>query len=241
MSWKTPGRSFNTRNFMLNITGCDFDVYMVDNSNEPTLRCTTSCPDGRITEAVAKENCNGTGCCSFIEDALLTTIKLRFDRHNKTKLKSLDGGPLWDRITLSSDQTELSWAIVDQPNCASTEGNKSNYACISSDSSCTDQSNLLIKYGYICRCNDGYFGNPFILHGCSRDKGIDSTPRTVASTTLIDTPTGWEITHTQPNFLLSSKVELPASLLSSYGIKFQIKLNCETVYFQHASTVLRSV
>uniref|UniRef100_M8CP56 Wall-associated receptor kinase 5 n=1 Tax=Aegilops tauschii TaxID=37682 RepID=M8CP56_AEGTA len=177
MSWKTPGRSFNTRGFMLNIIGCDFDVYMLDNSNKPTLRCTTSCPDERITEAMAKENCNGTGCCSFSVTAFLTTINLRFDRQNKTKLKSLDGGSLWDRITLSSDQTDLSWSIVDQPNCASTEGNKTNYACISSDSNCADQANLLIKYGYICSCNDGYFGNPFILDGCSRDKGYNPTER----------------------------------------------------------------
>ncbi|XP_047080367.1 wall-associated receptor kinase 4-like [Lolium rigidum] len=173
MSWKTPGRSLNTWGFRLNITGCDFDVYMVDKSNETTLSCTSSCPDERITEAFANENCNGTGCCSIIANALVTTISIRIVRHNKRKLRSLDGGSLWDRITLSSSDTDLSWAIVDQPNCASTEEKKANYACISSNSSCADEGRFLINYGYLCRCNDGYLGNPYILHGCSRDKGYN--------------------------------------------------------------------
>jgi hypothetical protein len=174
MSWRTPGRSLNTQDFILSITGCDFDVYLVDKSNETTLQCTTSCPDGRITEGLANENCNGTGCCSFTGYAYVTTIDIRIVLHNKRKLRSPYGGSLWDRITLSSPETDLSWAIVDQPNCASTEGEKENYACISSDSSCADSGggNLQINYGYLCSCNDGYFGNPYILHGCSRDRGI---------------------------------------------------------------------
>lgn len=171
MTCVTPGRSFNTRDVEMKIIGCNFDVYWIGLSESARPLCTTTCPSAQITETAARELCNGTGCCTFILDSLVGAFNLRFVRHTKEELKSPGRGSLWDRITLSAN-SDLSWRIADQPNCASTVKNKNNYACISSNSTCSDDGNLLITDGYICRCNDGYRGNPYLLYGCTRDKGI---------------------------------------------------------------------
>lgn len=65
---------------------------------------------------------------------------------------------------------------MDQLSCAGAVENKSSYACISRLGWC-DDSNVPMNVGYLCRCNAGYGGNPYILDGCSRDKGYNPIQR----------------------------------------------------------------
>lgn len=183
MSWKTPGTSFTiVWNSVINITGCDFDVYLVDQDTDTAMQmCTVSCPDeGIITEAMARENCNGTGCCLLVIKNYVAAVHLKFVRRSTGRSASRysNRSSIWDRINLQTNGTYLMWSIVDQPSCAITVENKTNYACLSSDSRCVD-SYLSSHYGYFCRCNGGYRGNPYVLNGCSRDKGINSVPTTL--------------------------------------------------------------
>uniref|UniRef100_J3LWP0 Protein kinase domain-containing protein n=1 Tax=Oryza brachyantha TaxID=4533 RepID=J3LWP0_ORYBR len=86
MSWDAPGKSFILGYAAINITGCDFDTYqLVLNQNKivPVKLCSVTCPNERITEAVARQNCNGTGCCSISVNADANGYQFMFIRHGK--------------------------------------------------------------------------------------------------------------------------------------------------------------
>ena len=180
LSFQPPGRSFSRGETILNITGCDLDVYWVNNNtHRTTWVCGTVCPDQAITETMSRLNCSGIGCCSFPVTGLLPdAFQLKFvHHHNKTSTAtpSNQTSMLWDRISISDDETAVWWNIVGQPNCASTVQNRSTYACISRHSLCRDES-VTSNNGYNCICNAGYAGSPFLQDGCSRDEGYNPIP-----------------------------------------------------------------
>ncbi|XP_066165747.1 wall-associated receptor kinase 4 isoform X2 [Oryza sativa Japonica Group] len=173
MSWKAPGRSFTLDNALLNITGCDFDIYLLDQDRNSAVRlCTVTCPNEEITEKVARQNCNGTGCCTIeLFEATLSAFQFKFVQHSKGGLEAqTNRSSLWDRINITTIYASLSWSIVDQPTCASTRDNRTNYACASSKSKCCESYGLP-DLGYLCGCDSGYWGNPYIPNGCQRDNG----------------------------------------------------------------------
>jgi hypothetical protein len=177
MSWKAPGRSFTLDNALLNITGCDFDIYLLDQDRNSAVRlCTVTCPNEEITEKVARQNCNGTGCCTIeLFEATLSAFQFKFVQHSKGGLEAqTNRSSLWDRINITTIYASLSWSIVDQPTCASTRDNRTNYACASSKSKCCESYGLP-DLGYLCGCDSGYWGNPYIPNGCQRDNG--NSPR----------------------------------------------------------------
>ncbi|KAF8711423.1 hypothetical protein HU200_029455 [Digitaria exilis] len=173
MVWVSPGRSFYLTNAQLNISGCGFDAHLVSqNTFSGTPYCTVSCPTEEVTETMDRRNCNGTGCCSIVVDAMTSarTFHIRFTLHSRYKLGSRNRlGPLWHKINVTSSYASLQWSIVDQPNCASANENRTGYACISKNSIClnTDFS------GYYCYCSRGYGGNPYTVDGCSLDTGYN--------------------------------------------------------------------
>uniref|UniRef100_A0A0E0DC48 Protein kinase domain-containing protein n=1 Tax=Oryza meridionalis TaxID=40149 RepID=A0A0E0DC48_9ORYZ len=172
MSWNAPGRSFALDYAFLNITGCDFDIYLIDQDRNSGVRlCTVTCPDKEITEKVARQNCNGTGCCTIELDTRLSAFQFKFVHHGKGELKAhTNKSSLRDRINITTVDASLLWSIVDQPTCASTRDNRTNYACISSYSKCNDNP-LTPDLGYLCGCDSGYSGNPYVRNGCQRDNG----------------------------------------------------------------------
>uniref|UniRef100_A0A0D9ZIS4 Protein kinase domain-containing protein n=1 Tax=Oryza glumipatula TaxID=40148 RepID=A0A0D9ZIS4_9ORYZ len=177
MSLEPPGKSFLFGLAELNITGCDFDVYQLvlnENENVPTKLCSVTCPNGRTTEAIARQDCNGTGCCSIGLDIDANSFQLMFIRHHKGELKHdapSNRSSLWNTINITTVRAIIVWRILDQPSCTSTMDNRTNYACVSRHNKCMD-SYYTWSLGYICLCNDGYQGNPFIQDGCLRDRGI---------------------------------------------------------------------
>ncbi|KAF8688226.1 hypothetical protein HU200_042351 [Digitaria exilis] len=68
----------------------------------------------------------------------------------------------------------LSWAVIDEPNCADASKNKNSYACVSQHSTCIDD--FMLSPSYMCECSGGYFGNPYVPSGCSRDRGYNPAP-----------------------------------------------------------------
>ncbi|XP_044399650.1 putative wall-associated receptor kinase-like 16 isoform X2 [Triticum aestivum] len=50
--------------------------------------------------------------------------------------------------------------------CAEAQQNRSGYACVSANSKCVEVSAERIYAGYLCKCSDGFRGNPYIQSGC---------------------------------------------------------------------------
>uniref|UniRef100_A0A0E0DC50 Protein kinase domain-containing protein n=1 Tax=Oryza meridionalis TaxID=40149 RepID=A0A0E0DC50_9ORYZ len=183
MSWNAPGKSFTLDYAVMNITGCDFDTYRVLHDHDgdvPAKLCSITCPNEGITEAIARQTCNGTGCCSIKFYNGANSFKLMFVRHGKGDYKPgaahSDQSPLWNTINITTLEAAISWSILDQPTCASALVNRTNYGCVSTNSKCMD-GDFGMAAGYICSCDGGYQGNPYILDGCLRDTGYNQFQR----------------------------------------------------------------
>jgi hypothetical protein len=177
----SPGRSFtNLYTFILNVTGCDLDVYFVDQmTGINKLACSTWCPSPseEFTEMEARYNCSDMGCCpvevrGIIQDVNVIQLsfihkKINFigtSRSNQTSL-------LRERITVASQWASLTWNLIDQPNCPTAKRNRTKYACISNHSICSDNGIASSITGYVCECEMGFTGNPYVTDGCTNDKG----------------------------------------------------------------------
>uniref|UniRef100_A0A0E0FID5 Protein kinase domain-containing protein n=1 Tax=Oryza nivara TaxID=4536 RepID=A0A0E0FID5_ORYNI len=181
MSWNAPGKSFTLDYAVMNITGCNFDTYRVLHDHDgdvPAKLCSITCPNEGIAEDIARQTCNGTGCCSIKFYNAANSFKLMFVRHGKGDYKPgathSDQSPLWNTINITTLEADISWSIRDQPTCASALVNRTNYACISTNSKCMDDD---LAAGYICSCDGGYQGNSYIIDGCLRDTGYNRFQR----------------------------------------------------------------
>jgi hypothetical protein len=172
MSWTSPGNSFELGGVWLNVTGCGFDIYFTNLDVGVTyLYCTLTCPTRDITDMVARQNCNGTGCCTIYASTPIQSFHLRFVRHGESNPEApapYNRSSLWDYINVTTIYADLSWTIVDQPNCASAKKNNTNFACAGNNTQCIDSSESQYL-GYSCYCSPGYIGNPYLLDGCYRD------------------------------------------------------------------------
>ncbi|XP_066399042.1 wall-associated receptor kinase-like 6 [Miscanthus floridulus] len=174
ISWNSPAKSFTLSYARFNVTGCGFDMYLDDRDTNTIVRlCTLTCPE-QITETVARQNCNGTGCCPVHLETNILAFGLSFVRHNQSSVVQVqpNRSSLWDHINATTIYASLTWNIVDQPSCTSTKQNNTNYACVANHSRCIDSDESL-NFGYSCRCNPGYVGNPYILSGCAKDTGYN--------------------------------------------------------------------
>ncbi|AQK80512.1 uncharacterized protein LOC100384211 precursor [Zea mays] len=170
-SWNLS--SFTMLDGSFNVTGCDFDIYRQEPGKNGSIpRCTNSCPQN-ITETVARQNCNGTGCCRLYVGEVVPDFQLKFVLHNNDTRGDHDalsnGSTLWNTINITSNWAQILWDIDDQPTCSRAKDKNINYACVSNYSHCFDAE--LFDIGYRCGCNSGYVGNPYVVDGCKRDEG----------------------------------------------------------------------
>ncbi|KAK3145023.1 hypothetical protein QOZ80_4AG0321490 [Eleusine coracana subsp. coracana] len=179
MSWVSPAKSFALDYALMNVTGCNFEVYFSDGySNTSTRVCKLTCPTAELMDTVARQNCNGTGCCNiYLEDMTIRSFNLNFVRINNSNFDARPNqSSLWDYINITTTDAALSWYINDQPTCASAKENNTKFACVGKNTRCIDNEEAL-DFGYFCMCNPGYMGNPYILNGCLRDKGYNPFPQ----------------------------------------------------------------
>lgn len=173
MSW-TPGHSFTVFELItFYIVTCDLDVYLVDKEvGNFWLVCNVTCPSIKSAEQVYRQDPLGPGSCSLTASvSSVHTLELQFVRHKTSKIETQSNlNILWDRININIEAL-ISWSIVDQMSCRRTTED-SNYACVSHHSECTESD-----VGYLCQCNSGYAGNPYISDGCSPDHEYNSRPQ----------------------------------------------------------------
>ncbi|CAI8598496.1 unnamed protein product [Vicia faba] len=170
-----------TRNKLIAV-GCDtFGVFFaMDSGGENyTSGCVTLC--GRRDEIVANESCSGTGCCevSIPHGHVLTRVVYAsqsiFSNHSSVHNLGPCGYAFLvengnyrleykDLFKLEKEfPVVLDWTIGNKT-CEQAKKDISSYACKADKSTCYHAGTK--KLGYLCKCLEGYQGNPYFNHGC---------------------------------------------------------------------------
>ena len=81
---------------------------------------------------------------------------------------------IWDRIESVVDgifyffeQDEIIRWVVANLTCQQAMQRSATYACVSQNSHCQNVTRGKTLYGYLCKCNDGFQGNPYLLNNCT--------------------------------------------------------------------------
>ncbi|CAO2191974.1 unnamed protein product [Urochloa humidicola] len=155
--------------------------------------CPSAAAGEQEQEKLMRGGCDGVGCCEWPIPAglALTSFHVHFSwlDHNATAARA----PAWvapgasvlaveqelwrDRDNvfavkmslLSSGNASglvipvvLDWTL-NKSSCAAAAA-RTDYGCVSKHSACVNSTSS--AYGYVCRCNDGYDGNPYVSDGC---------------------------------------------------------------------------
>ncbi|XP_034602908.1 wall-associated receptor kinase 5 isoform X2 [Setaria viridis] len=65
------------------------------------------------------------------------------------------------------DEIVIKWVVANLTCQEAKQSNPKYYACISHNSSCQDVRRGKTNYGYLCKCNDGFHGNPYLRNNCT--------------------------------------------------------------------------
>ncbi|KAB8095218.1 hypothetical protein EE612_023055, partial [Oryza sativa] len=164
VSWTVPGDSFSVRDSArVTIGHGNFDVYLLDAySSKRIILCS-------LTQPTNIDDTSDEGECQR-NIPIVRGFQLQFvhrHEHGEGQRTSVDS------VRIENDGVRLGWAIVDHSTCAEAKRDKSSYACASKHSQCDDNLSFTAsRAGYLCKCTDGYQGNPYAPNGCRRDVGI---------------------------------------------------------------------
>uniref|UniRef100_A0A0E0QWJ8 Protein kinase domain-containing protein n=1 Tax=Oryza rufipogon TaxID=4529 RepID=A0A0E0QWJ8_ORYRU len=139
--------------------------------------CLCYCND---SSSAVSGDCDGVGCCQVDIPPDITDNTVSFDGTYSHE-RNLDYSPCdyaflveKDNYTFSTADLRMNknrtmpagWAIRDNLTCSQarkTAAQVGGYACVSDNSDCHDSTN---GPGYVCKCNNGYDGNPYLPNGC---------------------------------------------------------------------------
>ncbi|KAK0594514.1 hypothetical protein LWI29_000656 [Acer saccharum] len=181
------------------VIGCGSYGYIQGEIGEKyySVGCGSSCV--RL-EDVTNGSCSGFGCCQIDIPRGLKGIAVQassLDRHKKV----LHFNPCsyafvieGSRFNFSSSNlsatitktvpTAVDWAITGHGKCEEARNNQS-YAC-KENSNCYEPSDHSAG-GYLCKCKDGYQGNPYISNDCRGKENLQAS-RDLRLPTLIQEP-----------------------------------------------------
>ncbi|RCV31724.1 hypothetical protein SETIT_6G201000v2 [Setaria italica] len=151
--------------------------------------CAPSCSADE-EQKLRRGGCHGVGCCESPIPTGLTSFRVQFSWQEKNATAPR---PAWVALGASVLTVEQEWwrdrdnvfavkmsllssgnaaglvipAVLDwtlnKSSCAAA-AKRSDYGCVSRNSECLNSTSS--AYGYVCRCNDGYDGNPYVSDGC---------------------------------------------------------------------------
>ncbi|XP_074366608.1 putative wall-associated receptor kinase-like 16 isoform X1 [Apium graveolens] len=141
-----------------------------------TTGCASLCDGG--VESSETGTCSGIGCCQTSLPKGTRDFKVSFQRvNNSASAKILCSSAfVVDQDLYNFSSTDLiefdgksfpvmlDWT-VGKETCAMAMKNKSSYACVAPDSTCTDSA-YGDGTGYRCNCPSGFQGNPYLINGC---------------------------------------------------------------------------
>ncbi|KAK0587129.1 hypothetical protein LWI29_017865 [Acer saccharum] len=157
------------------VVGCDSYGYIRGKIGDKNYRggCISSCGS---KDDVMDGSCFGSGCCQIDIPKGLKEIAVEAYSFNGLQNVS-QFNPCSYAFVIDDSQfnfsssnlsiitervpTVIHWAITGQGECEEARRNKTSYAC-KQNSECyeTDANNSV--RGYLCRCKDGYEGNPYL-------------------------------------------------------------------------------
>nr|CAB3504893.1 unnamed protein product [Digitaria exilis] len=157
---------------MLEAIGCNVQVSILGGVNNSLISsCSAICPPvNNEGWRVSNGTCTGIGCCqaSIVLGYPLYNIQMNWLGPPYIPLSAyiVDKGFDYTMDMLGQDHPQalpatLDWLI----NNSICTANKAAPECRSAHSYCQDSSSQL-HGGYICQCNDGYQGNPYVHGGC---------------------------------------------------------------------------
>lgn len=172
-----------TRNKLIAV-GCDtFGVFFAFDSggDRYITGCVALCYRRGEIEGVANESCSGIGCCevSIPHGHVLTKAFYASQSASNSLVHNFnpcgyaflveDGMyrlAYKDLVKLEKKEFPvlLDWTIGNET-CGQAKKDISSYACKAEKSSCHHHPGTK-KSGYLCKCLDGYRGNPYLNHGC---------------------------------------------------------------------------
>ncbi|KAK1355641.1 hypothetical protein POM88_048897 [Heracleum sosnowskyi] len=162
------------------VVGCDDFGKLYNNQSSLPKGCSTTCEN--IDEVPINGACAGSGCCQ-VPINLLKNFTIVLDSYNKHRDVSifnncgyaflgerdsfvfqgksdLNDSTFWNR-TMDNVPIVLDW-VIGNNNCAEAALGKNSSVC-SHNSTCVEGTRYR---GYLCKCYEGYEGNPYLEPGC---------------------------------------------------------------------------
>ncbi|KAK0587338.1 hypothetical protein LWI29_021201 [Acer saccharum] len=157
------------------VIGCDSYGYIRGKIGDKNYRegCISWCGN---PDDVIEGSCSGSGCCQIDIPKGLKEIKVQarsINNHtdvwkfnpcsyafviedSQFRFSSSNLSNMTERVP-----TAVDWAITGQGNCEKARRNKTSYACKQNSECYEPPANNSVR-GYLCRCKDGYEGNPYL-------------------------------------------------------------------------------
>ncbi|KAG0550636.1 hypothetical protein BDA96_01G355200 [Sorghum bicolor] len=189
----TPYTFSNTAN-KFTVVGCRALAYIGNTKGNTSAMYQTGCVSMCFQGNMDLNACSGMGCCQTGIPKGLKYYHVWFDKRlNTSGIDDGTGGlvdPCSFAVLMDSSTTAknspsefnssrggkapvvLDWSIGHDDCKTAVRNNPAGYACRSINSSCSDATS---GRGYICKCNQGFEGNPYLPDGCKDiDECLDS-------------------------------------------------------------------
>ncbi|KAJ0087113.1 hypothetical protein Patl1_08234 [Pistacia atlantica] len=168
----------NTENKFI-VIGCDSYAYIRGSIDDKIYRtgCISFCDN---KDDVVDGPCTGNGCCQIDIPKGLTNINVTaysfYNHSSVSKFNPCTYAFLTEKTQFnfstaylgSLPQEEysfvLDWSVTGNGQCEEAK-NSSSYAC-KENAECYVREEYGDRSGYLCRCEKGYQGNPYLSHGC---------------------------------------------------------------------------
>ncbi|XP_026397113.1 wall-associated receptor kinase 2-like [Papaver somniferum] len=162
--------------------GCNSLAYLYAPKKNLSEVCSTTC---ETKESITDGSCSGSGCCQI---PVPEGIKWLISRTNQTSKTNISFSPCsysfiseTDKYTFKASDLDgasfrtkgsnipvvLDWAIGNKT-CEEAQKDLSTFACQGS-SNCHNSDKTP---GYICTCNAGFVGNPYLSPGCQTKNSL---------------------------------------------------------------------